>query len=365
LTDPLVTVAVPAYRGQDALPVLLECLTKQSYTNIDVLISVDGGDLATAEACEPLVRQDSRLRMHVQSARLGWAGNTNWTMRHSRGDFYIYQQHDDLISPTYISDLVDAARRWPDSAICFSKLRYVGSRSWEVSVPSVVGDRVARVLDYLRRLDWIPFRGLIRSRAMDSTSGLLLSDFDPFDSLGTEIRFMAELALAGEFRFVQSPTYFKNWNGKNLSAVRSDWPRSHRIKATACWAAWMIEVITPAGTSVQDRLRLFMITLDRFARGQDRLRWITSVVLNAARAGVSAQMVWTQLKRNPVPPGLGRISGPEREFLLRIIIERLKGQGRFPVGEWLNMSWGALETEIYSRYYRTPHHECDQTAKNS
>src|SRR5262249_55245923 len=163
-------------------------------------------------------------------ARLGWAGNTDWTMRHRRGDFYIYQQHDDWVSPTYISDLVAAARRWPDAVLCFSKLHYVGARHWEVSVPSVVGDRAGRVLAYLRRLDWVPFRGLVSSRAIDSTSGLLLSDFDPFDSLGTEIRFMAELALAGAFRFVPGPTYFKSWTGKTLSAGRDAWPRLHRLK---------------------------------------------------------------------------------------------------------------------------------------
>jgi hypothetical protein len=185
---------------------------------------------------------------------------------------------------------------------------------------------------------------------MDTTSGLLLSDFDPFDSLGTEIRFMAELALAGEFRFVQGPTYFKNWNGKNLSAERSDWSRSHRIKATACWAAWMIEVITPEGASEHDRLRLFMITLDRFARDQGRLRWITSVLLNETRAGSSPKMIWAQLQRNPVPPGLGVLSGQDRQSFLQIIVERLKGQGRFPVDEWLNMPWGTLEAHIYRRY---------------
>jgi glycosyltransferase involved in cell wall biosynthesis len=359
LTDPLVTVGVPVYRGQDRLPVLLECLKKQSYANIDVLISADANDEETAEACQPLVRQDSRFRMHVQPARLGWAGNTDWTMRHRRGDFYIYQQHDDLISPTYIADLVDAAHRWPDSAICFSKLRFVGSRSWEISVPSVVGDRVARALSYLRRLDWVPFRGLIRSRALDSTSGLLVSDFDPFDSLGTEIRLMAELALAGEFRFVRGPTYFKSWDGKTLSAARSDWPRSHRIRATACWAAWMIEVITPAGRSVEQRRRLFMITLDRFARHQDRLRWFMSVLLNEARPGVTPKMIWAQLKRNPVPPGLGVISRPERRSLLRTIIERLKDQGRFPISDRLDMTWSALEEEIYGRYDLAPLNERD------
>ncbi len=46
-------------------------------------------------------------------------------------------------------------------------------------------------------MDCVPFRGLIRSSALASTSGLLLSDFDPFDSYGTEMRFMAQLALLG------------------------------------------------------------------------------------------------------------------------------------------------------------------------
>jgi hypothetical protein len=271
-------------------------------------------------------------------------------MRHRRGDFYIYQQHDDLISPTYISDLVNAARHWPQSAICFSKLRYVGSRSWEISVPSVVGDRIARALTYLRRLDWVPFRGLIRSRALDSTSGLLLSDFDPFDSLGTEIRLMTELALAGEFRFVHGPTYFKTWDGKTLSAARGDWPRPHRLRATACWAAWMIEVITPAGRSVEERRRLFMIALDRFVRDQDRLGWFTSVLRNEVRLGVTPKMIWAQLKRNPVPPGLGRISRPERRSLLGAIIEQLKSAGRFKIEGVLDTTWSAWEPEIYRRY---------------
>ena len=220
MTKPCVTVGVPVYRGQDALPVLLECLSTQSYKDIDVLISVDNGDWASADACKPFIQKDSRFRMHVQSSRLGWAGNTDWTMRQRRGNFYIYQQHDDLLSPTYIADLVDATARWPNAVICFSKLQFTGQRDEEISSPSLLGDPTERALSHLRSLDWVPFRGLIRGSALDKTSGLLLSDFDPFDSLGTEHRLMAELSLLGEFRFVDGPTYFKSWHGKNLSIKR-------------------------------------------------------------------------------------------------------------------------------------------------
>lgn len=367
MTNPRVTLGVPVYRGQDTLPVLLECLKTQSYKDIDVLISVDGGDQASAEACKPFLRQDSRFRMHVQPSRLGWAENTDWTMRQRRGDFYIYQQHDDLLSPTYIADLIEASARWPNAVICFSKLQFTGQRDEEISAPSLLGDPTARALSCLRRLDWVPFRGLIRGSALDKTSGLLLSEFDPFDSFGTEHRFMAELSLLGEFRFVEGPTYFKSWHGENLSIKRGGWSREHRITARACFAAWMIEVIAPAGASVQERRRLFKITLETFAgrpagRRHDPLKWIRSVLHNESKALVPLRMIRDQLKRSEkltaavqalnghaAGRGFENISSEVRAGLLRQVFERLKSGGRFDPRECMNTTWEALE----SRYSGT------------
>jgi glycosyltransferase involved in cell wall biosynthesis len=354
--NPCVTVGVPVYRGQDTLPMLLECLRTQSYKEIDVLISVDGGDQASAEAAKPFLQQDPRLRMQVHPSRLGWAGNTDWTMRQRRGDFYIYQQHDDLVSPTYIADLVDAARRWPNAVLCFAKLRFTGQRDEEISSPSVLGGPKERALSYLRTLDWVPFRGLIRGPALAKTSGLLLSDFDPFDSLGTEHRFMAELALLGEFRFVEGPIYFKSWHGGNLSIKRDSWSREHWLTALAYYAAWMIEVIAPAGGSPKERRRLFRITLDRFAGRRDPLKWIRSALRTNCKALFPLRM-WDQLKRSerlraavdPPGPIMGTISTEERCTLLLKIFERLKSGGRFDPQECMSMSWKALESEYSGR----------------
>jgi len=366
MSSPLVTVGVPVYRGQDTLPVLLECLRTQSYQNLDVLISADGGDQASAEACKPFLQRDSRFRMHVQPSRLGWAGNTDWTMRERRGDFYIYQQHDDLISPTYVADLVAASDRWPGAAICFSKLRYTGQRDWEISAPSILGDPIARALSYLRDLDWVPFRGLIRGSALNRTSGLLLSDFDPFDSFGTEFRFMAELALLGEFRFVEGPMYYKSWHGDNLSLKRKNWSKEHWITANACLAAWMIEVIAPAGASLRERRRLFKITLERFAgRKHDFLKRIRSVLREDSKALAALRMIRDQLKRSekltaavhalhPTPAqGLDDIAAV-RAPLLRQIFARLKSDGRFDPGASLNTTWEALEAKTLRHYGIAP-----------
>ncbi len=350
MNEPLVTVGVPVYGGAATLPVLLECLRTQSYRNLDILISVDAADEASAAACAPFLRDDKRFRIQVQPTRLGWAGNTDWTMRNRRGAFYIYQQHDDLVSPTYVADLVAAATRWPDAALCFATLRYTGARHWDVPVPSVVGSPRTRVLSYLRRLDWVPFRGLVRGAALDRTAGLRLSDFDPFDSLGTEIAFLAELAREGEHRFVGGPLYFKAWDGRNLSARRDGWSREHRIRATACWTAWMVEAVVPVGTTARERRDLFVRTLDRFFRHTGSGWWTGAILANEILAGTSPRMIWTQLKRRPPPPGLGPVTQAEQADLARQALHRLWDSGGLDLRAVLDLGRDQVETMVAARY---------------
>ena len=220
------------------------------------------------------------------------------------------------------------------------------------SCPSLLGDPTERALRYLQRIDWIPFRGLLRGSALKKTSGLLLSDFDPFDSFGTEQRFMAELSLLGEFRFVEGPTYFKSWHGENLSIKREGWSREHWITANACLAAWMIEVIAPAGASVRERDRLFKITLVRFAgRRRDPLKWVRAVLKNESKAIAPLRMIRDQLKRSEKltaalqaqPCWPDNCSTNERADLRRQVFERLKSGGRFDPRKCMDTSWEALE----------------------
>ena len=71
-----VTIGVPVYHGQAYLEETIACIQAQTYTNYDVIMSVDGPD----PVCEDLCRRylsDSRFSLHVQKQRLGWSGNIN------------------------------------------------------------------------------------------------------------------------------------------------------------------------------------------------------------------------------------------------------------------------------------------------
>jgi glycosyltransferase involved in cell wall biosynthesis len=362
MSGPLVTVGVPVYHGQDELPVTLECLRTQSYANLDILISVDAGDQPSAAACEPFLRGDPRFRMHIQSSRLGWAGNTDWTMRARRGAFYIFQQHDDQVSPTYIADLVEAASRYPDAAICYAEVQTSGIISQTMRGVPLLGDPLKRVLTCLKYMDHTPFRGLIRSTALTGTSGLLLSDFDPLDSYGTEMRFLMELALLGEFRFVPGPVYYKRLHGKNLYLKREQWSEQQKQRAWACLAAWVIEVVVPAGLNHDQRRLMFDMVLNRFLEPSNPWKWLRDPLRRLARSRSRAlrpgraAIGWLKSK-DPLARAVSdrwmlyEASDPgRRAAFLRIVFDRLKAAGRFEPSTLLNSTWENLQEQAAGQF---------------
>jgi GT2 family glycosyltransferase len=363
VSGPLVTIGVPVYRGGDDLPVTLECLRTQSYPHLDVLISVDAADMATARSCEPFLQADPRFRMTIQPSRLGWAGNTGWTMRERRGEFYIFQQHDDQISPTYVADLVAAATRAPNAAICFAQMQSSGVKNFVSSGFPLSGPSpIARVRAYLETLDCLPFRGLIRSTALATTAGVLLSDFDPFDSYGTEMRFMAELALWGDFVYVPGPIYYKRLHGENLHLKRANWSDDKRLISWASLAAWMIEVLAPAGRSIEERRQLFDLVLDRFIVPHAPWKWVRAparLLSNTTASALSplrALLAWIKRNETIVNTVTGRWmlyeagNAAQRAALLRSIFELLKAGGRFDPTVCLQSSWEQIEAETFKRF---------------
>jgi hypothetical protein len=201
-----------------------------------------------------------------------------------------------------------------------------------------------------------------RSTALASTSGLLLSDFDPFDSYGTEMRFMAELALLGEFRFVPGPTYYKNLHGANMYLKREKWPEHKKQLAWACLAAWMVEVVVPAGRSPEERRRMFDTVLVRFLVPSNPWRWLRYPAHRLAQTNSKAlhsiRILLDWLKTNDALVRtmserwmLHEAREPKhRAALLRIIFDRLKNAGRFDPSVILQCTWETLEEEANKRF---------------
>jgi len=269
MTQPLVSIGVPVFRGVGLVEDTLRVVLDQTYRNIEVIISVDGADHESAEACRRFL-SDERVRMTVQDGQLGWAANTQWLIEQHRGDFFIYQQQDDGMTSNYVETLVAAAEAFPDAAICYAEMHVTDRTSqWVDRSPSLCGAPVQRALAHVERLRSIVFRGLIRSSALRDTAGVQSSDFE---SYGAEHSFAADLALKGDFRLVDGATYYKRVHERGTHLKWFAWSPERRRAAWATLAARILGVMIPGCTTLSERWHVLLSVADRFTntRGGQR-----------------------------------------------------------------------------------------------
>ena len=224
----LVGVGVPAYRGVAYVAEALRCLAEQTHRNLDVLISVDGGDEATAAACQPFLK-DSRFKLAVQPTQLGWAQNISWLMAHNEGEFWYYHQQDDLVRADYVSVLLELARANAQAAVVYSDIQCFGENLSYITQAPVLGSAVTREIALL--LDHhsaVAFRGLTRRNALQQTRGVRENEVENFSS---DTVWMASAARAGELLRVPRALYRKRYHRDNVHTKWPLWPLEKRLKA--------------------------------------------------------------------------------------------------------------------------------------
>lgn len=292
MTQPLVSIGMPVFRGVGLIEETLRVVLDQTYQNIEVILSVDGSDEESAEVCKPFL-SDERVRMTVQSQQLGWAGNIRWTMDQHRGDYFVYHQQDDGLSPNYIEALVQVAEAHPEISVCYAPMDVVTPEGhhWVDRHKSITGSPISRVLTHLERMDTSMFRGLTRSSMARRTNSLTAG---PFESFATDLVFNAELLLHGEFRLVADATYFKRVLKTGTHIKWYTWEESRKAAAWASFGARMLATLMPAGKTAIERWHLFLVIADRFITPRGGQRWIFCALTDtdhAARWAVLEAMI--------------------------------------------------------------------------
>jgi glycosyltransferase involved in cell wall biosynthesis len=205
--SPRITVGLPVYKGADLIPKALDCLQRQTFGNFEAIISVDGNDAETAAACRPFLT-DPRFRMVVQPERLDWVGNFNWLLQQELKEFFCYRQHDDTTAPEFFEVLLQVADQEPAAAAVYCDCRYDAEvkNKWIEIAPSIVGEPLDRMFQYIGRMQATPARGLIRSAAIRQ-AGLVRSD--EFRAPHQIYGWLAKILHWGDFRRVPAPLYYR------------------------------------------------------------------------------------------------------------------------------------------------------------
>ena len=124
-SGPKVSIGLPVYNGQNFLEEALISLLDQTYKDIEIIISDNQSTDRTNEICVDFVSRYPNIRYHRNETNMGAAFNYMKVLELSKGEYFKWAAHDDIISPTFIEKCVHVLDSEPDVILCYSKAKII------------------------------------------------------------------------------------------------------------------------------------------------------------------------------------------------------------------------------------------------
>jgi glycosyltransferase involved in cell wall biosynthesis len=250
---------MPVYKGADLIGKAIASLQQQTFGSFEAIISVDGNDEETAEACRPFL-VDPRFRMVVHRERLDWVGNFNWLLQQDLKEFFCYRQHDDTTAPEFFEVLLKGADNDLHAAAIYCDCKYEGQSTGIEISRTINGQTIDRLNEFIERFprsQGPALRGLIRRPAIRQ-AGLVRSD--EFRAPVQVHGWLLKLLRWGSFRRIGLPLYYRLDRPKSFT--RESMPGSAERKQ-AEWTTMvtgLLDAVIPACRTAEER-RFFQETI--------------------------------------------------------------------------------------------------------
>lgn len=130
--EPKFSIVIPLYETNlNLLKQLLASIQRQTYSNFEICFA-DGSRTNVLERVIDTYRiSDDRLKYYFIGENLGISKNTNFALNMATGDFIVLCDHDDILTPNALFELVKAINEHPDADCLYSdedKLSYKGDQ---------------------------------------------------------------------------------------------------------------------------------------------------------------------------------------------------------------------------------------------
>lgn len=304
-SSPRVSIGLPVFNGEDFLADALDSIRDQTYGDFELILSDNASTDATPEICARYAAQDTRIRVHRQRTNVGAAANFNQVFRLSRGEYFKWAAHDDLLAPTLLERCIEVLDRDPSTVLCHACAGIIDGRGHFVATDDLRTPRAAANRPSIRFADLIlvPHRcyqvfGVIRTALLERTPRIA-------SYVASDRVLLAEIGLRGRFHEIDEALFFprdhpeRSINALPALFLRAEWfdPTKVGRRVFPHWRMWF--------EYLRSVFRVPLPPAERAACCVHLIRWLASN-WNWARLG---QDLWLAATRSPAarpevhPPG--------------------------------------------------------------
>lgn len=150
--EPLISVIVPVYNGQDYLENCVRSIENQTYANLEVVIVNDGSQDGTADVCDALQSVYDNVRV-INTDDLGVSAARNAGLDEARGELVTFVDADDRLHPDMLRKLSDCMDRTESDIVGCRFFQWGDENGWEQAVRMEAAEGKAVTYDahgYLR-----------------------------------------------------------------------------------------------------------------------------------------------------------------------------------------------------------------------
>jgi glycosyltransferase involved in cell wall biosynthesis len=221
---------MPVYNGANYLRAAIESILAQTFTDFELIICDNASKDETEAIAREYAARDPRVRYHRNERNIGPSANYNLTFELSRGQYFKWAAHDDVLEPTYLEETVrvmdqdaEVVLAYTDVELIDGQGRRFGSYTFHIEVdrPSPARRFAELILVNHRRHRATEIFGLMRSDALRRTT--LQGCYARGDSV-----VLARMALLGRFRRVNKPLFLSRDHPSQSMAQK---PTSTRLEA--------------------------------------------------------------------------------------------------------------------------------------
>lgn len=108
--EDLISVIIPVYNAEHHLKKCVDSFINQSYSNFELILVNDGSKDNSLEICKSCSLNDSRI-ITLNKSNGGASSARNFGLDHMHGDYVIFADSDDFVSPDYLNNLYLAIKK--------------------------------------------------------------------------------------------------------------------------------------------------------------------------------------------------------------------------------------------------------------